>query len=63
MTNNVIIIGSDNVCNVYNVCMYQPQWVHLSRTDEPAKVGTCARDRCALQQLALNVHFKQFDLT
>ena len=24
-------------------------------------VGTCARDRCALQQLALNVHIKHFD--
>ena len=34
----------------------------LSRTEEPAKVGTCARDRRALQQLALNVHVKHFDL-
>ena len=41
--------------------MYQPQWVHLSRTEEPAKVGTCARDRRALQQLALNVHVKHSD--
>ena len=32
-----------------------------SRTDEPAKVGTCARDRRALQQLALNVHVKLTD--
>ena len=24
--------------------------------------GTCARDRLALQQLALNVHVKRFDL-
>ena len=35
----------------------------LSRTEEPAKVGTCARDRRALQQLALNVHVKHSDLT
>ena len=26
----------------------------LSRTEEPAKAGTCACDRCVLQQLALN---------
>ena len=25
------------------------------------KVGTCARDRRALQQLALNVHVKHYD--
>ena len=30
----------------------------LSRTEEPAKPGTCARDRRALQQLALNMHVK-----
>ena len=30
----------------------------LSRTEEPAKGGTCARDRRALQQLALNMHAK-----
>ena len=35
----------------------------LFRTEEPAKAGTCARDRCALQQLALNVHVKHSDLT
>ena len=35
----------------------------LSRTEEPDKAGTCARDRRALQQLALNVHVKQSDLT
>ena len=28
----------------------------------PAKAGACARDRRALQQLALNVHVKHFDL-
>ena len=33
-----------------------------SRTEEPAKAGTCARDRRALQQLALNVHVKLSDL-
>ena len=35
----------------------------LSRTEEPAKAGTCSRDRRALQQLALNVHVKHSDLT
>ena len=35
----------------------------LSRTEEPAKAGSCARDRRALQQLALNVHVKHSDLT
>ena len=35
----------------------------LSQTDEPEKSGTCAPDRCALQQLALNVHVKHSDLT
>ena len=35
----------------------------LSRTEEPTKAGTCARDRRALQQLALNVHVKHSDLT
>ena len=30
---------------------------------EPVKVGTCAHDRHALQQLALNVHVKHSDLT
>ena len=35
----------------------------LSRTDDPTKVGTCVRDRRALQQLALNVHVKHYDLT
>ena len=33
----------------------------LSQTEEPAKVGTCARDRRALQQLALNVHIELSD--
>ena len=35
----------------------------LFQTEEPAKAGTCAHDRCALQQLALNVHVKHSDLT
>ena len=35
----------------------------LSMTEEPAKPGKCARDRRALQQLALNVHVKHSDLT
>ena len=35
----------------------------LSQTEEPANAGTCARDRGALQQLALNVHAKHSDLT
>ena len=35
----------------------------LSRTEEPTKAGTCAHDRRALQQLALNVHVKHSDLT
>ena len=30
--------------------------------EEPAKAGTCARDRRALQQLALNVHVKHSDM-
>ena len=40
-----------------------PSPFFLSRTEEPAKAGTCARDRRALQQLALNVHVKHSDLT
>ena len=34
----------------------------LSRTEEPAKTGTCARDRRALQLFVLNVHVKHSDL-
>ena len=37
--------------------------VFLSRTEEPVKGGTCARDRRALQQLALNEHVKHSDLS
>ena len=36
-------------------------YVSLSQTKEPAKAGTCARDRRALQQLDLNVHVKHSD--
>ena len=39
-----------------------PYWI-LSQTEELAKVGTCARDRRALQQLAVNVHVKHSDPT
>ena len=35
----------------------------LSWTEKPALAGTCAHDRHALQQLALNVHVKHSDLT
>ena len=38
-----------------------PSFFFLSRTEEPPKVGTCSRDRRALQQLALNVHVKHFE--
>ena len=40
-----------------------PFFVFLSQTEEPAKASTYARDRRALQQLALNVHVKHSDLT
>ena len=39
-----------------------PPFFLLSQTELPAKVSTCARDRHALQQLALNVHIKHSDL-
>ena len=35
----------------------------MAWTEEPTKAGTCARDKRALQQLALNVHVKHSDLT
>ena len=34
----------------------------LSWTEELAKASTCARDRRALQQLALNVHVQHSDM-
>ena len=37
--------------------------VFLSQKEELAKAGTCAHDRHALQQLALDVHIKHSDLT
>ena len=40
-----------------------PPFFFLSQREEPAKAGTCARDRYALQQLAVNVHVKHSDLT
>ena len=40
---------------------YRGSCVTLSRTEKPAKASTCARDRRALQQLALNVHAKHSD--
>ena len=39
--------------------LYSHTLFFLSRTEEPAKVGTCARDRRELQQPSLNVHVKQ----
>ena len=40
-----------------------PPFFFLSQTEEPTKAGTCAHERRALQQLALNVHVKHSDLT
>ena len=40
-----------------------PHFMFLSWTEEPAFVGTCAHDRHALQQLALNVNIKHSELT
>ena len=42
--------------------LFKPKLYLSSRTEKPAKCGTCARDRRALQQIALNVHVKHFDL-
>ena len=39
------------------------RYTALSSTEQPAKAGTCAHDRRALQQLVLNVHVKHSDLT
>ena len=39
-----------------------PLFFSLSRTEELAKAVICARDRRALQQLALDVHDKHSDL-
>ena len=40
-----------------------PHPFFLSRTKKQVKTGTCAPDRRALHQLALNVHVKHSDLT
>ena len=42
---------------------YSLPFFPVSRTEEPAKASTCARDRRAVQQLALKVHVKHSDLT
>ena len=42
---------------------FRPHFIFLSWTEELAFAGTCARDRHALQQLALNVHVKHSELT
>ena len=39
-----------------------PPVLFLFRTQDLVKAGTFAHDRCALQQLALNVHVKHSDL-
>ena len=44
-------------------CSLPPPFFFLSWAEKLAKAGTCARDRRALQQLALNVHVKHSDLT
>ena len=49
--------------SVQAVPPYSLSLFFLFRTGEPAKAGTCARDRRALQQLALNVHVNHSDLT
>ena len=51
------------VCTLLYLPVQAVPLFSLFRTEEPAKSSTCARDRCALQQLALNVHVKHSDLT
>ena len=46
---------------IYKKMSYNTSTI-LSRTEEPTNSGTCARDRRALQQLALNVDVKHSDL-
>ena len=48
------------VCGMVHIKVHDT-W--KSRTEETTKAGTCAHDRHALQQLALNVHVKYSDLT
>ena len=50
-------------CLVEAIKRFQKQGSDLSQSEEPAKASTCAHDRHALQQLALNVHVKTLTLT
>ena len=59
----VITRESMSGCSVMSSLGVWEGHIFLSRTEEPAKAGTCARDRRSLQQLALNVHVKHSDLT
>ena len=52
-----------NLTHYHIWCLSGHQLLFLSRAEEPVKTGTCARDRRALQQLALNVHIKHSDPT
>ena len=63
-TNSLLAAADITHISSLSICLYLhfkpqfcPYWI-LSQTEEPAKVGTCAHDRRALQQLALNVHVK-----
>ena len=63
-------VGNDIILCVYKVAVdiqhsphLTPPFFFLSGTEELTKAGTCARDRRALQQFALNVHVKHSDLT
>ena len=54
-----VIISGDVMSNIGGRV-----WVIIPVPDtEPAKAGICARDRRALQQLALKVHLKHSELT
>ena len=50
-------------CQCRRSPLTSPSLFFLSRTEEPAKAGTCAHGKRALQQIALNVHVKHSDLT
>ena len=54
---------SDLVCGVLHIKETLLLIANLSRIEEQALACACARDRRALQQLALNVHVKHSDLT
>ena len=68
LLNSVLFKPCFSACYQFRAdCSYSPLTPHpfffLSRTEEPAKVGTCARDRRApLQQFALNVHVKHSEV-